>query len=143
EGADQAAAGRGELGEAALGGGAVAAFARRQVLRLIDAGDLDADGMEPGLVEQLAIRRLLERARAAARPELHVLAQFNWQMPLDDDVRDREAATGLEHTEGLAQHARLVTAQVDHAVGNDNVHAVVGERNLFDVALEEPYVLNA
>ena len=54
-----------------------------------------------------------------------------------DDVGDGEAAARLEHAEGLAQHAVLVGREVDDAVGDDDVHRVVGQRDVLDLALEE------
>ena len=65
------------------------------------------------------------------------------QLALDHDVGDGEASAGLEHAEGLAQHARFVATQVDDAVGDDDVDAVVRQRDLLDVTLEEARVLDA
>ena len=60
-----------------------------------------------------------------------------------DHVGNGEAPAGLQHAEGLAQDAVLVRRQVDHAVGNDHVHRVVGQRDVLDLALQELDVLDA
>ena len=54
-------------------------------------------------------------------------AQIGWQLALGDNVGDGEAAARLEHPEGLAQQACLVSSEVDHAVGDHNVDGVVGQ----------------
>ena len=59
------------------------------------------------------------------------------------DVRDREAPARLEHAERLGQHAVLVGREVDHAVRDDDVDRVVGQRNVLDLALQELDVLQA
>src|SRR3970040_1763758 len=59
------------------------------------------------------------------------------------DVRNREAPARLEHPESLRQNAVLVGREVDHAVGDDDVHGVVRERDLLDLPLEAFHVLYA
>ena len=53
-----------------------------------------------------------------------------------DDVRDGEAAAGLEDARGLAQDLGLVRREVDDAVGEHDVDGGGGERDRLDVALE-------
>ena len=55
----------------------------------------------------------------------------------NDDVGDGEAAAGAEHAKGFAQDAILVGGEIDDAVGDDDVDGVVGQGNVFDLALEE------
>jgi hypothetical protein len=52
-----------------------------------------------------------------------------------DHVGDGDAAAGTEHARGFPYYLRLVTGQVDHAVGDDDVDARVRERHVFQVAL--------
>ena len=46
-----------------------------------------------------------------------------------------------QHAKRFGQHAILVGRKIDHAVGNDHVHRVIGQRNVLDLALEELDVL--
>ncbi len=54
-----------------------------------------------------------------------------------DDVGDADPAAGSQDAEGLGEHGGLVGGQVDHAVGDDDVDRVRGQRDGFDGALEE------
>ena len=56
--------------------------------------------------------------RDAARPRRHVGACGGVHPGIGDDVRDGEAPAWPQHARGLAQDARLVPGQVDHAVGD-------------------------
>ena len=60
-----------------------------------------------------------------------------------DHVADREAPAGAQDARGLAQDLRLVAGEVDDAVADDDVDAVVGKRDVLDVALQELGVLGA
>src|SRR5690606_5502225 len=55
-------------------------------------------------------------------------------------VGDADASTGPEHTVDLVEHRALVRREVDHAVRDDDVNGVIGERYLFDVAFDELHV---
>ena len=61
----------------------------------------------------------------------------------DDHVGDGETAARLQDAERFAQHPVLVGGEIDHAVGNDDVDRVVGQGNVFDLALEKLDVLDA
>ena len=74
---------------------------------------------------------------------LHVGARGVVHVRVGDHVRDGEASPRPQYARGLADHAALVGAEVDHAVGDDDVDAGVRERDLLDVALEELDVLDA
>ena len=54
-----------------------------------------------------------------------------------DDVGDRQPAARLQHAERLAEHLRLVRHQVDHAVREDDVGGVVGDRQMLELAEAE------
>ena len=41
----------------------------------------------------------------------------------DHHIRHRESSAGLQHAERLAEHSVLVRRKIDHAIGNDHVHA--------------------
>src|ERR1700724_3618967 len=59
------------------------------------------------------------------------------------DIGNREPASRLEHPEGFAQHPILVARQVDDAVRDDDVDAIVGQRYVLDLAFEKFHVLDA
>src|SRR5437879_1813938 len=52
-------------------------------------------------------------------------------------VRYGEPASRFEDAERLAQNLVLVGGEVDHAVGDDDIHRVVGQRDALDLTLEE------
>jgi hypothetical protein len=58
------------------------------------------------------------------------------EVVLGEEVGDAEPATGPQHAETLGQHGILVARQVDHAVGDDHVHGLAGQRDGLDVAFE-------
>ena len=79
-------------------------------------------------------------ARAPATQPIHSSMFFlmtSGTCSPDHDVGHGEAAAGLQHAERLPQHLVLVARQVDHAVRDDHVHRVVGQRDVLDLALEE------
>src|SRR6185437_1404024 len=80
---------------------------------------------------------LLERPSDAANPELHVTADLLRYLTSYDHVRDGEPTAGLEHPVGLPQNLALVPREIDDAVGDDDVHRVVGEWNGLDLSLEK------
>ena len=99
--------------------------------------------VEAGGGELARVLVLLERAGDAADPQLHAAPHLGRHLAANHDVGDREAAAGLEHAEGFAQHAILVGREIDHAVGDDHVDGVVGQRDVLDLALQELDVLDA
>ena len=103
----------------------------------VDARHLDADVGEARGGELGAVVVLGERARDAARPQLHAPADGGRHLAPHHDVGNREAPAGPQHAEGLAQHAVLVAGEVDHAVGDDHVHARAGQRDVLDLAAQE------
>ena len=69
------------------------------------------------------------------RPLLHVGAGGVVHVGVGDHVGDGEAAAGAQDAGGFAQDLALVAGEVDHAVGDDDVDAGVGERHVLEVAL--------
>ena len=85
----------------------------------------------------------LQRSGDASDPQLHVAANRGRHLAAHHHVRDREAPARLQHAKRLAQHAVLVARKIDHAVRDDHVDRIVGQRDIFDLALEELDVLRA
>src|SRR5882672_2508823 len=109
----------------------------------VNASGLDVHGFEAGGIEFVAVFIFLEGAGDAADPEFHALANVGGDFAADDHVGNGEAAAGLEDAEGFAEHAVLVAGKVDDAVGDDDVHGVVRQRNVFDGAFQEFDVFDA
>src|ERR1035437_307390 len=108
-----------------------------RVFDVVGAGWLEVDVGEARGGELGAVVVLFERAGDAADPKQHALADGVGDLAVGDDIGDGEAAAGTQHAEGLAQHAVLVAGKIDDAVGEDDVDGVVGERDVFDLTLEE------
>ena len=110
---------------------------------LVDAvGLLDLDLLEPGRRELALELGAGQRAGDAAGPLLHVASRRLVHVRVGDDVADGEAAAGPQHPRRLAEDLRLVAGEVDHAVGDDHVDRVVGQRDVLDRALDELDVLD-
>ena len=62
---------------------------------------------------------------------------FGRQRRLVDHIRDRQPAARLQHAKRLAEHLRLVRHQIDHAVREDHVGGVVGDRQMLELAKAE------
>ena len=83
-----------------------------------------------------------QRPGDAAGPLLHVSARRLVHVRVGDDVADGEPAAGPQHPRRLAEDGGLVAGEVDHAVGDDHVDRVVGQRDVLDRALDELDVLD-
>jgi len=57
-----------------------------------------------------------------------------------DDVGDPDPTTRCEHPEHFGEHRGLVGRQVDHAVGDDDIHRGIGQRNVLDGARAELHI---
>src|SRR5438105_4790880 len=60
-----------------------------------------------------------------------------------DHLRDGESPARLEDSEGLVDDRTFVGGKVDHAVGDDDVHGVIGQGYLLNVAFDEADVFDA
>lgn len=57
----------------------------------------------------------------SAAPEVDVIARVLRNLLVDEDVANLHSSAGLEHTEHLAEDGRLVRAEVDDTVADDDV----------------------
>src|ERR1700733_4462565 len=83
-----------------------------------------------------------ERAGDAAGPRRNVGAGGRVEVVVGDHIGDGNAASGAEDTRGLAHDLGLVGREVDDAVGDDDIDAGVGKREILEVALDELDVLD-
>src|SRR6266850_92896 len=109
----------------------------------VNTSGLDVHGFEAGRIEFVAVFIFLERAGDAADPEFHALANGGGDFTANNDVGDGEAAAGLEDAEGFAEHAVFIAGKIDDAVGDDDVHGVVRQRNVFDGTFQKFDVFDA
>src|SRR5262245_49494109 len=107
------------------------------VLGAIDASRLEIDRLETSLAELGSVLTLLERAGHAPDPELDAAADLKGHLAPHHDVRYREASTRSKDAKRLGENAILVGRQIDHAVGDDDVHGVVRKGNRLDLSLEK------
>ena len=81
---------------------------------------------------------LLERAGDAAGPQPHASpARPPGSPPRTTTSLTAKRPPGLSTRNASASTLPLVAGEVDHAVGDDHVHRVDGQRDLLDLALEE------
>src|SRR4051794_17375850 len=103
----------------------------------------DLDSLEPRSLERLLELATGQRSRDATGPCGHVAACALVHVLVRDHVGYGEASTGSEDPRRLGDHAPLVGRQVDDAIRDDDVDALVDERQLLDVALGELDVAEA
>src|SRR5208282_1125845 len=103
--------------------------------RGIDPGWLDFDRLKAGCREFCAIVRLLQCTRDASRPQFDMASDFAGNFTARDHIENRQAASGLEYSKRFAQNAILVAREIYHAIRNDHVDGIVGQRNVLDLAL--------
>src|SRR5262249_42304829 len=100
-------------------------------------GRRDANGGEPGGLENLSVLTLGESAVAAADPLFGLGALHGIEAFVDDDIADAQTAARAQHAERLGEGAGLVGGQVDHTVGDDDVDGGVRQRDVLDMAVQE------
>src|SRR5262249_1333720 len=106
-------------------------------------GERDGDRGEPGGLQQVAVLGLGEGAVEAADLLFGAGALGGVGAFAGDDVADAQPAAGPQHPERLGQDAGRVGGQVDDTVGDDHVHVPGGQRDVLDVAVQEPGVGDA
>ena len=79
----------------------------------------------------------------AGRPELGLAGGASRDLPLGDDVGERQPAAGAEHARDLGEHAALVGREVHDAVRDHDVERAGVERQLLDPRATEADVLVA
>jgi hypothetical protein len=79
----------------------------------------------------------------AAHPGAPLGPILRRELVLGHHIGDPDPAARLEHAEGLSEHGRLVGREVDHTVGDHDVHGPSWERDGLDLALEELDVAGA
>ncbi len=70
-------------------------------------------------------------------------SDFVRDVAANHNVGDGEPPAGLEHAKSFEQHAVLVRGEIDHAIGNDDIHGIIRQRNVLDLAAKEFHVLDA
>src|SRR5215210_4216448 len=126
--------------------GPAAAPGRTGELRFVGVGDLDRDVFEARPLQQRLVLGLLQRPGDAPGPQLGVAHQARRDpvlLPQEHHIGDREPAAWLEHPERLAYNPLLRGGEVDDAVAYDDVHVIVGQRDILYLPLEELRVLDA
>src|ERR1043166_2985215 len=123
------------FGIEAGGGKEVARF-----FALIDSSRLDVDSFETGAKKLVAILILFERASDAADPQLHTFADLGGNIATHNHIGNGEAAARPQNAKSFLDHSVFASGEIDHAVGNNHVHGIVGKRNVFDSALQKFHV---
>jgi hypothetical protein len=67
---------------------------------------------------------------------MDIVGQFSGQ----NDVRDCESASGPERSRGFLEHLLFVRREVYHAVRDDDIYRLIGDREVFDLTETELYV---
>ena len=97
---------------------------RRRTCRPV--ADLDVD--ESRFFEHLLPARTGQPAGDSAGPEVDVAQRLGWNGPAVGDVGELQPAARAEHAADLGEHGALVGAEVDDAVGDDDVGPAVVDR---------------
>src|SRR5688572_4067048 len=86
---------------------------------LASADDCNVD--ESGGLDQRDVLSFQESAADSGSPDRNVLAARRGDVFVDDDVGDLQPATVLQHAECFAEHGVLARAEIDDAVGDDEI----------------------
>src|SRR4029077_1407297 len=113
------------------------------VFRAIDAGRFKVDLFKSSGSKLAAKFVLLQCSSDTTDPGEYALANLREHFAARDYVGTREATSGFEHAKGLAQNPVFVHGEIDDAVGDDHVHRIVGQRNMFNLAFQELNVLQS
>ena len=114
-------------------------LAREAVARVaLDHLQLEAGGRD---VLQVEIR--LAGPGDAGGPEVGLAGGAGGDLPLGDDVGEREPSARPEHARRLGEHPALVGREIDHAVRDHGVERAVLEGQLLDARVAEAHVLVA
>src|SRR5262249_1836661 len=108
---------------------------RACVLHAIDSRGFNFNLFEACSRQLVAIFVLFQCSGNATHPQQHALAEFRIDRAARHDIGHRKSPSWLEHAEGLAQNLILVCGEIDDTVGDDNVHGIAGQGNMFDLAL--------
>src|SRR6267378_3920820 len=103
--------------------------------------DLDVDVAEPGVAERSGVLADRDRARDTTGPLVEGALHLRRQLGERDHVRHGEPSAGPQHAVRLTKHGALVRGQVDHAVGDDDVDARLGQWDLLDGPFKKGRVL--
>src|SRR5262245_21806983 len=92
---------------------------------------------EPGLLDGLRVGPARDRSRDAGCPELRIAPGLLLERLGAVDVRDGQAPACAKHPGRLEEDPALDGRQVDYAIGDHHVEALLFERDLVDRRLQE------
>ena len=122
------------------------AFPRKNLPRVF--GAIDPCRLNVNLLEsrgcELAAIFVLVRARPPhSRPTEARSGGSPAHFAPGHNIGNRKAAARLQHAKGFPQYTVFVGGKVDHTIRDNDVHRVVGQRNMLDLAPQELDVLRA
>src|ERR1700693_2675024 len=82
----------------------------------------------------------LQRPGNTAHPQEDILPDLRQHFAPGYYIGDGQPAAGPQHTEGLGQHLVFIRGEVDHAVGDNDIHRIVRQRDGFDLSLQKLHV---
>src|SRR5262249_60875849 len=65
------------------------------------------------------------RAANSGRPDGNVIPRRSGNLLVQDDVGDLQPTAGLQDPIGLSEHRHLVRGEIDHAVRDDEIDALI------------------
>lgn len=83
---------------------------------------------EPSSLDGVQVLSLQESAANSSRPQVHVGLGAIGHRLMQHDIRQIEPPAGLEGADNLGEDPVLVRTEVDHAVGDNDIHRGVGHR---------------
>ena len=92
----------------------------------IDSSRFDGNLLKVRRVEQRVVLRFFQRACHAAYPQFDIAADFRGDFALYHHIGDCESATRTQDAEGFAEDFSLVRGKIDHAIGNHDIHGIIG-----------------
>src|SRR5262249_50722722 len=108
-----------------------------RVINIVNPRSLNIDVVKTGFGELPQIILLAQGPSDATRPELHAFLDFGRYVAPDQHIRDSKTTARFEDTKSFFEHTVLVAGKVDDAVRDDDIHRLVGKRDVLDFALKK------
>src|SRR6516165_3471344 len=108
-----------------------------RIVDIVNPRGLDIDVVKTGFGELVQIILLAQGPSDTTRPEFHALLDFGRYVAPNHHIRDSKTTARFEHTKSFFEYTVLVTGKIDDAVRDDDIHRLVGKRDVFDFAFKK------
>ena len=108
-----------------------------RIIDIVNPRGFDIDVVKTGLGELLQIILLAQSPGYTTRPKLQTSLDFGRYVAPDHHIKDSKATARFENTKSFFEYTVLITGKVDDAVGDNEIHRLLGKRDVFDFAFKK------